>query len=158
MGGVFQTFQDSGAQMTLKKIDHIGIAVEDLKQATKIYEILTGKKPDHVEEVPSEKVKAAFFSVGESHLELLEATSEESPIAKFISKRGKGGIHHICIEVDDIKKKLAELKKNGIQLIDEKPKQGAHGKLVAFVHPNSTGGVLIELSGFDYRGRRTISG
>lgn len=132
--------------MIFKKIDHIGIAVQDLKQATKIYEILTGKKPDHLEDVPSEKIKTAFFSVGESHLELLEATSEESPIAKFISKRGRGGIHHICLEVDDLEKKLAVLKKNGIRLIDESPKKGAHGRLIAFVHPNSTGGVLIELS------------
>lgn len=132
--------------MTLKKIDHIGIAVSDLKQTVKIYEILTGKKPDHFEEVTSEKVRTAFFALGESCLELLEATSEDSPIAKFIAKKGKGGIHHICLEVTDLSKKLAELKKHGIRLIDENPKQGAQGKLVAFVHPDSTGGVLIELS------------
>ena len=87
-----------------------------------------------------------FFSVGESNIELLEATSEDSPIAKFIQKHGKGGIHHICVEVGDIYAKLEELKKQGVRLIDESPRLGAHGKLVAFVHPKSMGDVLIELS------------
>lgn len=130
----------------LKKIDHIGIAVEDLQESVKLYELLTGVKVSHIEEVESEKVKTAFFEVGESHIELLEATDPASPIAKFIQKQGRGGIHHICVEVEDIHKKLAELKASGVTLIDEKPKPGAHGCFVAFVHPKGLGGVLLELS------------
>ena len=128
------------------KIDHIGIAVEDLEKSINIYKTLTGKAPEHLEEIKSEQVKTAFFSIGEANIELLEATSSESPIAKFIEKQGRGGIHHICFEVDDIQAKLDELKSAGIRLIHEQPKLGAHDKLVAFVHPKDTGGVLIELS------------
>lgn len=131
---------------SVQKIDHIGIAVENLANAMPLYELLLGKKADHMEEVPDQRVKTAFFSAGESHIELLEATSEDSPIAKFIEKHGKGGIHHICVEVGDIYAKLDELKKQGVRLIDETPRLGAHGKLVAFVHPKSMGDVLIELS------------
>lgn len=131
---------------SVQKIDHIGIAVENLADAMPLYELLLGKKADHMEEVPDQRVKTAFFSAGESHIELLEATSEDSPIAKFIDKHGKGGIHHICVEVGDIYAKLDELKKQGVRLIDETPRLGAHGKLVAFVHPKSMGDVLIELS------------
>lgn len=130
----------------VQKIDHIGIAVEDLADVTSLYELLLGKKPDHSEEVPDQRVKTVFFSAGESNIELLEATSADSPIAKFIEKNGKGGIHHICVEVGDIYAKLDELKKQGVRLIDESPRLGAHGKLVAFVHPKSMGDVLIELS------------
>lgn len=133
-------------KLLLKKIDHIGIAVEALEKAIPVYTALTGHAPEHFEEVIDQKVKAAFFSVGESNIELLEATSPESPIAKFIEKNGRGGIHHLCVAVDDIVAKLAELKAAGVVLIDEKPRVGAHSKLVAFVHPKSTGGVLIELS------------
>lgn len=130
----------------LKKIDHVGIAVENLEKSLPIYTALTGHAPEHLEHIASENVKAAFFSVGESKLELLEATDPSSPIAKYMQKNGRGGIHHICVAVDDIVAKLAELKKAGVQLIDETPKRGAHGKLVAFIHPKSMGGVLIELS------------
>lgn len=130
----------------LKKIDHIGIAVENLELSLPIYNALTGHKPEHFEVIESEKVKTAFYSVGQSNLELLEATDPASTIAKFIAKNGRGGIHHICVAVDDIEKKLAELKAAGVTLIDEKPRRGAHNKLVAFVHPKSTGGVLIELA------------
>lgn len=130
----------------LNKIDHIGIAVEDLEAAIKLYTALVGKAPDHLEEVASEKVRTAFFRVGESNLELLQATDPQSPIAKFIAKQGRGGIHHVCVEVNDIHAKLKELKAQGITLIDEEPKTGAHGKLVAFVHPKALGGVLLELS------------
>jgi methylmalonyl-CoA/ethylmalonyl-CoA epimerase len=133
-------------QTLLKKIDHIGIAVESLDQYIPLYNALTGSKPNHFEEVTDQKVKAAFYDVGESSFELLEATADDSPIAKFIAKNGRGGIHHVCVEVDDIELKLAELKEAGVRLIDEKPRQGAHGKLVAFVHPKSLGGVLLELS------------
>jgi methylmalonyl-CoA/ethylmalonyl-CoA epimerase len=130
----------------LKKIDHIGIAVPKLDEAVKLYTAISGHAPEHFEEVADQKVKTAFFSVGESNLELLEATAPDSPIAKYIEKQGRGGIHHICVAVDDVAKKLVELKAAGIILIDEKPRRGAHNKLVAFVHPKSTGGVLIELS------------
>lgn len=128
------------------KIHHIGIAVEDLDVSIELYQTLTGSAPDHIEEVPSEKVKTAFFKTGESHLELLQATSEDSPIAKFIAQKGKGGIHHICVQVDDVQKKLDELKAAGFVLINDKPVEGAHGMKVAFVHPKSTGGVLLELA------------
>lgn len=130
----------------LKKIDHIGIAVESLDKAVPLYTLITGKSPNHIEVVESEKVKTAFFPVGETNLELLEATSPESAIAKFIAKQGRGGIHHICVAVDDIKSKIAELKNAGLTMIHDEPKVGAHNKLVAFVHPKSAGGVLIELS------------
>jgi methylmalonyl-CoA/ethylmalonyl-CoA epimerase len=130
----------------LKKIDHIGIAVENLEQCLPLYTALTGHAPEHFETIESEKVKTAFYSVGESNLELLQATDPASPIAKYIQKNGRGGIHHICVSVADVAKKLAELKLAGVQLIDEKPRRGAHNKLVAFIHPKSMGGVLIELS------------
>lgn len=129
----------------IKKIDHLGIAVPELSKASELYAVLLGAKPDHLEEVVEQKVRTAFFTVGESHFELLEPTSPESPIAKFLEKRGPG-LHHICIEVDDIEAALADYKKAGIALIDETPRRGAHNKRVAFVHPKSTGGVLLELS------------
>ncbi len=127
------------------KIDHIGIAVPHLKEAVRLYSSLLGIEPDHEEEIQEQKVRTAFYEIGESHFELLEPTHPESPIAKFLEKRGPG-IHHICIQVQGIEKRLEELKAQGIQLIDEKPRKGAHGKKVAFVHPKSTGGVLLELS------------
>lgn len=129
-----------------KKIDHIGIAVENLEEAVVRYTQLLGKGPEHFEEVEEQKVKTAFFSVGESNLELLESTSPDGPIGKFIAKQGRGGIHHICVEVEDIEATLKAYKEAGVQLIDETPRIGAHGKKVAFVHPKSTGGVLLELS------------
>lgn len=132
--------------LRLLKIDHIGIAVTKLDEAVRLYTALTGHAPEHFEEVADQKVRTAFFSTGESNLELLEATSPESPIAKFIEKNGRGGIHHICVAVADIKAKIAELKAAGMTLIDSEPRRGAHGKWVAFVHPKSTGGVLVELS------------
>lgn len=132
--------------MTFKKIDHIGIAVPDLEEAVATYTALLGKAPEHFEEVAEQKVKTAFFAVGESNLELLQSTSPDGPIGKFIEKNGRGGLHHICIQVDDIEATLAEYKKQGILLIDQTPRVGAHGKKIAFVHPKSTGGVLLELS------------
>ncbi len=135
------------------KIDHIGIAVPNLEEAVAIYTKLLGKRPDHFEEVAEQKARTAFFAVDDTNLELLESTSPDGPIGKFIEKQGRGstgsprgGIHHICIQVDDIEKVLSEYKKQGIQLIDERPRIGAHGKKIAFVHPKSTGGVLLELS------------
>ena len=132
--------------MGLNKINHIGIAVEDLAQSIEVYKLLTGRGPHHCEEIKTDQVKTAFFKVQETNLELLQATSPESPIAKFIKKQGRGGIHHICIEVDDLEAKLTELKNAGVTLIDKRPRQGAHDMLVAFVHPKSMGGVLIELA------------
>lgn len=129
-----------------KKIDHLGIAVENLDQAVELYTQLLGKGPDHFEEVADQHVKTAFFSVGESNFELLESTSPEGPIGKFIEKQGRGGIHHICVQVDDIEAALKAYQEAGLKLIDSAPRKGAHGKLVAFVHPKSTGGVLLELS------------
>jgi methylmalonyl-CoA/ethylmalonyl-CoA epimerase len=126
-------------------MDHIGVAVRTLEEGKVFYEAL-GLGPMHVEEVASEKVKVGFFTLANgSRIELLEPTSSDSPIAKFLDKRGPG-IHHICLRVDDIRAALVKLKAQGMQLINEEPKPGAHGCLVAFVHPKSTGGILIELS------------
>ncbi|MCD8553743.1 methylmalonyl-CoA epimerase [Seleniivibrio sp.] len=128
----------------LEKIDHIGIAVRNLDEATKFY-ITMGIKPYHYEEVESQKVKVAFVKVGESNIELLEPTSPESPIAKFLEKKGEG-IHHVAYSVANITTALKKLKEDGATLINEEPMDGAHGKKVAFVHPKSVNGVLTELS------------
>ncbi len=125
------------------RLDHIGIAVRSL-QSAKTYEDL-GLTIDHVETVETQRVKTAFLSVGDSNLELLEPTSPDSPIAKFIEKRGEG-IHHICLRVDDIEAHLERLKGKGYRLINEAPVPGAHGCRVAFLHPSAGNGVLIELS------------
>ena len=130
----------------INKIDHIGIAVPNLADAVALYTTLLGQGPQHQEVVASENVSTAFFDVGGVSIELLQATDAESPIAKFIAKQGRGGVHHICLEVTDIQAKIDELKAQGLQLIDQFPKNGAHGKLVAFLHPKSTAHVLIELS------------
>lgn len=127
----------------MTKLDHIGIAVKSL-DAARIYESL-GLRVEHVETVETQKVKTAFLSVGDANLELLEPTSEDSPIAKFIEKRGEG-IHHICLRVDDIESHLARLKAEGYRLVNEAPVPGAHGCRVAFLHPSAGNGVLIELS------------
>ena len=127
----------------MTKLDHIGIAVRSL-DAAKIYEAL-GLSVQHTEVVETQKVRTAFLSVGDSNLELLEPTSPDSPIAKFIEKRGEG-IHHICLRVDDIESHLARLKAEGYRLINEHPVPGAHGCRVAFLHPSAGNGVLIELS------------
>jgi methylmalonyl-CoA/ethylmalonyl-CoA epimerase len=128
----------------VEKINHIGIAVKSLDEAVKFYEVL-GIKPYHFEEVESQKVKTAFIKVGDTNIELLEATSDESPIAKFIEKKGEG-IHHICYEVDDVKAVLEQMKSDGLRLIDDEPKAGAHNMIVAFIHPKSTNGVLTEIA------------
>ncbi len=124
-------------------LDHIGIAVRSLAE-TKIYEAL-GLTVDHVETVETQRVRTAFLSLGDSNLELLEPTSPDSPIAKFIEKRGEG-IHHICFRVDNIEEHLARLQAAGYRLINEAPVPGAHGCRVAFLHPSAGNGVLIELS------------
>ncbi|HSA59634.1 MAG TPA: methylmalonyl-CoA epimerase [bacterium] len=133
--------------MKFKKVDHIGIAVPNLDEAVKTYTALLGQAPDHFEEVAEQKARTAFFGVGETNLELLQSTSPDGPIGKYIEKNGgRGGLHHICIQVDDIEAVLKAYKAAGVQLIDEKPRIGAHGKKIAFVHPKSTGGLLLELS------------
>jgi methylmalonyl-CoA/ethylmalonyl-CoA epimerase len=124
-------------------LDHIGIAVKSIEAAT-VYRAL-GLAVDHVEDVKAQGVKTAFLSVGDSNLELLEPLSPESPVAKFIEKRGEG-IHHICFRVDDLEGHLARLQSQGFRLINESPVPGAHGCRVAFLHPAAGNGVLIELS------------
>ena len=125
-------------------IDHIGIAVKDLKDASNIYERLLGKPSYKTEQVAAEQVTTAFFACGESKLELLESTNEDSAISRFIAKRGEG-IHHIAFEVKDIQKEIARLKGEGFDFVSEDPKPGADNKLVCFLHPRKTKGVLIEL-------------
>jgi methylmalonyl-CoA/ethylmalonyl-CoA epimerase len=125
-------------------LDHIGIAVKDLQAALAFYRDALGLEIEAPEEVPSQHVRAHFIPAGEAKLELLEATSVESPIAKYIDKRGPG-LHHITLRVGDIRAAIAQLKAYGARLIDEEPRPGAEGSLIAFVHPSATGGVLIEL-------------
>ena len=126
------------------KIDHIGIATNGIEDAASIYRDALGVYVTETEEVPGQKVRVAMLPIGESRIELLEATSADSPISKFLAKRGPG-IHHIALRVEDIRARLADLKSKGARLIDEEPRTGAGGCLVAFIHPSSTGGVLIEL-------------
>ena len=128
----------------MNKIEHIGIAVKDLDAANKTYAALLGAENYKTETVESEGVETSFFRIGESKIELLAATHEESPIAKFIGKRGEG-IHHIAFEVEDIKAEMARLQNEGFVLLNEQPKKGADNKLVAFLHPKSSNGVLVEL-------------
>lgn len=128
----------------ITKIDHLGIAVASLDQAVPYYENALGLKCDRREEVASQKVRTAFFSVGDVHLELLEPTSPDSPIAKFLQKNPAGGIHHIAFRTNDVDAQLRQASGAGAQLIHEKAFEGANGKLVAFLHPKSTFGVLTE--------------
>ncbi len=127
------------------KVDHIGIAVTALDDILKFYQDALGLHLHEIEEVPEQKVRVAMFPVGETNLEFLEPTSSDSPIAKFLEKKGQG-IHHISIGVEDIDRVLAELKARGARLINETPVIGAGGKRIAFVHPASTAGILLELS------------
>ena len=128
----------------MKKIEHIGIAVKDLEKSNKLFASLFGKKHYKTEEVESEGVKTSFFQVGPNKIELLQATKADSPIEKFIDKKGEG-VHHIAFGVDDILAEVKRLKKEGFIVLNEKPKKGADNKLVVFLHPKSTNGVLIEL-------------
>lgn len=126
------------------KINHLGIATKKIDEALKFWEDALGLENVHTETVEDQKVRVAMLPVGESRIELLEPVSDDSPISKFLEKRG-GGIHHIAVEVENIEESLAKLKREGARLIDEKPRVGAEGCLVAFVHPASAGGVLLEL-------------
>ena len=127
------------------RVDHIGIAVNNLKESMEFYEKVLGLKCAGTETVEEQKVNVAFFPCGDSELELLESTSEDGPIAKFIEKNGQG-IQHIAIRVDDIGAALEELKEKDVRLIDQAPRYGAGGASIAFVHPKATGGILLELS------------
>ena len=127
----------------IKKIDHIAIIVRNIEEALQVYEGALGLELTEITEVPEQAVRVAFLPVGESEIELVEPLSTSSGVAKFLEKRGEG-LHHICLEVEDIEAALRDLAAKGIRLIDEQPRQGAHGR-VAFLHPKSTHGVLIEL-------------
>lgn len=126
------------------KIDHLGIATKGIDEALRFWQDALGLENVHTETVEDQKVRVAMLPLGESRIELLEPTSEQSPISNFLAKRG-GGIHHIAVKVDDIRAALEKLKSEGARLIDEEPRTGAEGCLVAFVHPAASGGVLIEL-------------
>lgn len=128
----------------MQKVEHIGIAVQDLAAANELYTRLLGAAPYKEEAVPSEGVITSFFQVGPNKIELLVGTSPESPISKFLDKKGEG-IHHIAFAVEDIRAEMARLKAEGFTLLSEEPKPGADGKLVCFVHPKSAHGVLVEL-------------
>jgi methylmalonyl-CoA/ethylmalonyl-CoA epimerase len=133
-----------GGSTVVSKVDHIGIAVSNLEESIKFYEEVLGLKLHGTEIVEEQKVKVAFLPIGDTEVELLEATSPDSPIAKFIETKGQG-VQHIAYRVDDIEAALEEMKAKGIRLIDEKPRYGAGGARIAFLHPKSTNGVLIEL-------------
>lgn len=128
----------------MNKIEHIGIAVKDISASDELFKKLFGRAAYKIEAVKSEGVKTSFFKLGPNKIELLEATSPDSPIAKFIEKKGEG-IHHIAFDVDDIEAEIERLKDEGFELIHDTPKDGADNKLIAFLHPKSTNGVLIEL-------------
>ena len=128
----------------MKKIEHIGIAVKDLEKSNTLFASLFGKEHYKIEEVISEGVKTSFFKSGPNKIELLQATNSKSPIAKFIEKKGEG-IHHVAFAVSDIKKEIKRLKKEGFTILNDVPKKGADNKLVAFLHPKTTNGVLVEL-------------
>ncbi|MFV8280771.1 methylmalonyl-CoA epimerase [Christiangramia marina] len=128
----------------MKKIEHIGIAVKDLEAANRTYKAILGAEHYKTEEVDGEGVNTSFFKIGDNKIELLAATRDDSPIAKFLEKRGEG-IHHMAFLVDDIEKEIIRLKSEGFRLLNENPKQGADNKIVAFMHPKDGNGVLVEL-------------
>ena len=130
--------------MKVTRLDHIGIAVKSIAESLKVYEAM-GLKSVGVEEVAEQKVRVAFLPIGETEIELLESTAPDGPVAKYIEKNGEG-IQHLALRVDNLEAALAEMKAKGVRLIDEKPRYGAGGAKIAFVHPRSTGGVLLELS------------
>jgi methylmalonyl-CoA/ethylmalonyl-CoA epimerase len=127
------------------KIQHLGVAVGSIDEALAFWRDGLGLELKEIEVVEDQGVRVAMLPIGESRIELLEATGQETPVGRFVAKRG-AGMHHVCVEVEDLSAKLAELKARGVRLIDEQPRIGAGGALVAFVHPASTGGVLIELT------------
>jgi methylmalonyl-CoA/ethylmalonyl-CoA epimerase len=130
--------------MKVKKIDHLGIAVKSMDEGGKFWSDIMGLSCTGTETVQEQKVTTGFFPVGESEVELLESTAPDGPVAQYIEKKGEG-LQHIAFEVEDIEQALSELKEKGIRLIDETPRAGAGGKKIAFLHPKSTGGILVEL-------------
>jgi methylmalonyl-CoA/ethylmalonyl-CoA epimerase len=130
--------------MTINKIDHIAIVVPDIQEALTFWRDALGLQLSRVEEVPTQEVSVAFLPIGDSEIELVEPTTDTSSLARYVAKRGPG-MHHICFEVEDIEATLARLKGQGVELINEEPTIGAGGKRAAFIHPRSTGGVLVEL-------------
>jgi methylmalonyl-CoA/ethylmalonyl-CoA epimerase len=128
----------------VKKINHLGIAVRSIEAALPYYRDVLGMCQEGTEEVPEQKVRVAFLRVGESRIELLEPTSHDSPVARFLEKNGEG-LHHVAYEVEDLPEALADLKAQDVRLIDETPRRGAHGTRIAFLHPKATGGILTEL-------------
>ena len=130
--------------MEITHIEHLGIAVKSIEEQLPYYEQILGIKCSNIEEVPDQKVKTAFFKIGQTKIELLEPTSEDSTIAKFIEKRGEG-FHHIAFAVPDVQNSLIEMEAKGVQLIDKTPRKGAEGLSIAFLHPKSTHGILTEL-------------
>ncbi|MEE9218846.1 MAG: methylmalonyl-CoA epimerase [Acidobacteriota bacterium] len=128
----------------LKRIDHFGVAVRNLEKAIALYRDGLGLELGGIEEVPQEKVRVAFLPVGETRVELLEPMDESSPVARFLDKRGEG-LHHVCFETEDLEEMLPRLSRSGLELLSGYPRRGAEGGRVAFFHPRSTGGVLIEL-------------
>ncbi|MBM7693220.1 methylmalonyl-CoA/ethylmalonyl-CoA epimerase [Peribacillus deserti] len=135
----------------IQDINHIGIAVKSIKESLPFYQQVLGLKLEGIEEVESQQVKVAFLLAGNTRLELLEGTSDTSPISRFIDKKGEG-IHHIALSVHNIEDRIAELHIKGINMIDNQPRIGAHGASIAFMHPKSTGGVLYELCERDFEG------
>ncbi len=129
---------------TMNKIEHLGIAVRDLSKAQEVFNLLLNKEPYKMEQVEREKVNTLFYELGESKIELLESTDKDGTISKFIEKRGEG-FHHVAIAVDDIVFEMSRLKNAGFELLSDEPKTGADNKLICFLHPKSTGGLLIEL-------------
>lgn len=131
--------------MKVLKLDHIGIAVKDLEESLKFYQDILGLKCEGTEVVEEQKVRVAFLPVGDTEVELLESTDTEGPIAKFIEKKGEG-IQHLAFRVENIEAAIEEMKQKGVKMIDEKPRYGAGGARIAFCHPKSTNGILVELS------------
>jgi methylmalonyl-CoA/ethylmalonyl-CoA epimerase len=130
--------------MSINHIEHLGIAVDQLDKASKVFELLLNTAPYKSEKVDSEGVNTLFFKIGNNKVELLEATHEQSPIAKFLAKRGPG-FHHVAFDVDDIHFEMKRLKEAGFELLNDEPKKGADNKLICFIHPKTTGGLLVEL-------------
>jgi methylmalonyl-CoA/ethylmalonyl-CoA epimerase len=128
----------------MEKLEHIGIAVKSLKNAHAVFETLLGREHYKIEEVASEGVRTSFFEIGGVKIEFLEATRDDSPIAKFIEKKGEG-VHHLAFAVSDIRSSMEDYKKKGFEVINQEPKKGADNKMICFLHPKTTGGVLIEL-------------
>jgi methylmalonyl-CoA epimerase len=131
--------------LKVKKVEHLGIAVPNLEEAARFYQQALGLPLEGVENIEGQKVRVGFFPVGESRIELVEPAAPDSPISKFLEKKG-AGLHHICLEVEDLNAALEELKAKGVRLIDSEPRPGAHGYNIAFVHPQSASGVLLELT------------